>query len=57
MTPRDPIILLSYVNTLLRDQFKGLDSLCDYIGMGRNELVGKLGDAGFEYNESLNQFK
>ena len=29
MLPQDPNILLSYINTKLRDQYPSLDALCD----------------------------
>ena len=29
MLPRDPVMLLSYVNTQLRDRDASLDALCD----------------------------
>ena len=29
MIPNDPVMLLSYVNTQLRDYYSSLDALCD----------------------------
>lgn len=55
--PSNPIMLYSYVNTLLRDRFKSLDELCDSMSVDRQELEKKLLSAGFIYNETLNQFR
>jgi len=54
--PNDPFILLSYVNTKLRDDYKSLDSMCDDLGISRTSLIEKLRDAGFEYSEKYNKF-
>lgn len=55
--PSDPIILLSFVNTKLRDEYASLDELCSALGVDRESLEHKLGDAGFEYVPSVNQFR
>ena len=54
--PNDPIILLSYINTKLRDNYATLDILCDDLEIDKDEIIGKLGEAGFEYSEELNKF-
>lgn len=53
----DPFILLSQVNMKLRDEYSDLDELCAALDYDREELVSKLAEAGFEYIESVNQFK
>ncbi len=55
--PNDPFILLSYVNTLLRDRYSNLDDLCSCEGIDKSALVSKLHDAGFDYMEQINQFR
>ena len=42
--PHDPIMLLGAVNTLLRDEYDSLDSLCDDYDISREELVERLRD-------------
>ncbi len=54
--PQDPAILMSYINTMLRDRYATLDELCEDLGIDREELVAKLAQAGFEYNASLKKF-
>ena len=56
LIPSDPIILLSFINTRLRDQYSSLDDLCDDLDIDRTEIEDKLRLAGFEYNPDQNQF-
>ena len=37
MIPEDPVILLSFVNTKLRDEYPNLDELCASLGENRAE--------------------
>lgn len=54
--PTDPFVLFSWVNLKLRDFYPSLDALCDDLEIDKAELVKKLADAGFEYNEKANKF-
>lgn len=54
--PSDPFILLSFVNTKLRDDYKSLDELCEDLDVDRKALEDKLRAAGFEYSEKNNKF-
>lgn len=40
--PRDPVMLLSVVNTKLRDYYSTLDVLCEDMQVDKQELIGKL---------------
>lgn len=55
--PRDPVMLMSFLNMKLRDEYDTLSDLCLSLGVDEKELIRKLYDAGFEYNESTNQFR
>ena len=54
---KDPYILLSYINTNLRDLGVKLESLCDRLDLDISEVKEKLSEIGYYYNEELNQFK
>lgn len=54
--PKDPYILLSFVNTRLRDCYPDLKALCDDLDISRKELEDKLEAADFRYNPATNQF-
>ena len=56
MLPQDPIILLSYVNTKLRDQYASLDDLCDDLDVDKEEIVRKLEGVNYSYSAERNQF-
>ncbi len=47
MIPDDPMMLLSFVNMKLRDEYPTLDELCAGIGIDRRMLESQMGDAGF----------
>ena len=57
MLPQDPMILLSYVNTKLRDEYASLRELCEATGADEDELKAKLSAAGFVYDETANRFR
>ncbi len=54
--PKDPNILLSYINTKLRDNYPDLDNLCDDLDVNRAELEAALASGGFTYNPDTNRF-
>ncbi|MCR5688649.1 MAG: DUF4250 domain-containing protein [Clostridiales bacterium] len=54
--PKDPLLLMSVVNTRLRDLYPDLDSLCDDLGEDRREIESKLSAAGYSYDGQRNQF-
>ena len=56
MIPKDPVILLSYVNTQLRDYYDSLEALCTLRGIKKDELIEKLDMIDYHYDEHLNQF-
>ena len=57
MIPNDPVMLLSYINTQLRDNYKDLEDLCGRLDVSQSEIEEKLGNIGYRYNRDLNQFK
>ncbi len=54
--PNDPVMLLSFVNTQLRDYFTTLDLFCENFNVDRSELEEKLKSINYEYNAATNQF-
>jgi len=54
--PKDPMILLSVVNTKIRDQYHTLDALCEDLQIDKNELIDVLKGIDYEYDESRHQF-
>lgn len=55
--PKDPMILLSYINTQLRDNYSSLEELCSAMDLEADGLLKTLGGAGFCYEPGRNQFR
>lgn len=56
MLPSDPIILLSYVNTQLRDRYASLALFCEEEGADEASLRAALAEVGYSYDPARNQF-
>ncbi|MCM1121794.1 MAG: DUF4250 domain-containing protein [Eubacterium sp.] len=56
MIPKDPVMLLSFINLKLRDYYGSLDSLCDDLDIERAELEDKLSKIDYHYDKEKNQF-
>lgn len=57
--PKDPNILLSYVNTQLRDNYPSLEALCSDMQVSpeyRRDMEEKLDSIGYAYSEAANSF-
>lgn len=56
MVPKDPVMLLSFINLKLRDYYKNLEACCDDLDISEAELTEKLAGIGYQYDEGRNQF-
>lgn len=56
MIPKDPVMLLSYVNTQLRDNYASLDEFCGAMDVEKEEIFSALGKIQYVYNPETNQF-
>ncbi len=56
MLPNDPVMLLSVINTKLRDEYESLDELCDALDAPKDELCAKLSAIGYAYSPEKNRF-
>lgn len=54
--PKDPMLLLSVVNTKIRDYYHTLDALCEDMNVEKDEIIYKLKGIDYEYDESKHQF-
>ena len=48
--PTDPVILLSFINTKLRDFYPDLDMLCNELELSKNEIENKLSKIDYYYD-------
>lgn len=54
--PGDPFLLLSFLNTKLRDFYPSLDHLCDDLVLNKTEILQKMQEIGYSYDNKRNQF-
>ena len=54
--PKDPVILLSFINTQLRDFYPSLDELCKALSLNKEDLVSKLKSINYAYDKEQNKF-
>ena len=57
MIPNDPVMLLSYINTKLRDHYDSLEALCDDLSLDIEDVKKKLEGINYFYKVGENQFK
>lgn len=56
MLPKDPNMLLSYINTGIRDKYSDFYDMADSEGFDGTEVMKKLEKAGYSYDEQANRF-
>jgi hypothetical protein len=56
LLPNNPMMLLSVVNTQLRDEFSSLDELCVFFNADREDIEEKLSAIDYTYDPNLNKF-
>ena len=54
--PKDPAMLLSYVNTQLRDFYPSMDELCKAFDVSKEEIDAKLDMIDYQYDAEKNQY-
>ena len=55
--PKDPNMLLSFRNMMLRDRYSSLEEFCIVHDADIDDNTDRLKDIGYQYDEKLNQFK
>ena len=59
MIPQDPVMLLSFVNMKLRDNYSNLEDLAEGLDISKDELndiINKLESIDYRYDKDKNQF-
>lgn len=54
--PKDPVMLLSFINTQLRDNYASLSELASSYMVDEQEIVDKLAQINYAYDADKNQF-
>ncbi len=55
--PKDKVMLLSVINTALRDKYNNLDDLCESESVDKEQIIKDLAEIDYVYKAELNQFK
>lgn len=55
--PNDPAILLSFLNTQLRDNYSSFDEFCKVNDADADAIEKKLSAIGYVYDAQQNRFK
>ncbi len=56
MLPQDPVMLLSYINTQLRDNYPSLEELCASLGEDAVQIKECLAQIDYVYDPQTNRF-
>ena len=56
MLPKDPYILLSFVNARIRDQYADLEDLCASLDVDETSLRETLAGLDYHYDSVYHQF-
>lgn len=56
MIPKDPAMLLSYINTQLRDYYPSLEEFCKTFQVDEDTIVKTIASIDYFYDEKQNQF-
>ena len=54
--PKVPVMLLSYLNTQLRDFYPSLSECCAALNLDENHIESCLGQIDYRYDPEKNQF-
>lgn len=54
--PKDPAMLLSYINTQLRDVYPSMEELCKAMDVEKKEIDEKLAMIDYEYDAAGNRY-
>ena len=53
--PKDPAMLMSWINLKLRDFYGDLNELCEDLEIDKDDVISILHEAGYEYNDQLHK--
>lgn len=55
MVPKDPVMLLSYINLKLRDYYSSLEAFCEDTDEDIENIVNQLKQIDYHYDREKNQ--
>lgn len=55
--PKDPVMLMSFVNMKLRDEYMTLEDFCNSYSLDKSKLKAEMENAGFTWMPGIRQFR
>ena len=55
--PKDPVMMLSYLNTRLRDFYPSLEDCCKSLSLDRQDIEDRLAQIDYRYDPEKNQHR
>ncbi len=55
--PKDPVMLMSFINMKLRDEYRTLEDFCAVYGLDESKLKAQMEASGFEWLPGIRQFR
>lgn len=57
LLPKDPAMLMSFINMKLRNEYRTLEDFCNAYSLDETHLKATLESAGFDWIPSIRQFR
>lgn len=54
--PKDPVMLLSFINTQLRDTYESFEEFANAYQVNEEETIAVMKSIDYEYDATVNQF-
>ncbi len=55
--PKDPVMLMSFINMKMRDEYRTLEDFCMSYSLDKTRLIAEMENAGFSWLPSVRQFR
>lgn len=57
LLPKDPVMLMSFINMKMRDEYRTLEEFCAAYGLEETKLKAEMENAGFSWMPGIRQFR
>lgn len=57
LLPKDPVMLMSFINMKLRDEYQTLDDFCNAYNLDETQLKARMEASGFDWMPGIRQFR
>lgn len=57
LLPKDPVMLMSFINMKMRDEYRTLEDFCASYSLDEAKLKAEMTANGFDWNPQTRQFR